>query len=107
MSHIYGLTSTANEAGYCKYIDIPNYLLSASTKVSTIWLSSVEISKLAIQYSLLTKEDVVRMGILYNEYLNPLSTLKHLDFIEPNTPFSALKDLRKIFSSQLRFGRCA
>jgi hypothetical protein len=95
MSHVYGLTSSASDYDYCKYSDLVSYLLTPTNEHRTIWLSSLEISTLAIQHGLLTENDIGQMKKLYQEYENPLSVLPNGDAQEINNPFLALNKLLK------------
>lgn len=95
MSHVYGLNSSAGDYDYCKYSDLVSYLLTPSNEHRTIWLSSQEISTLAIQNGLLTEKEVEQMAKLYQEYENPLSVLPDGGDHEINNPFLVLNKLLK------------
>lgn len=93
MSHIYGLDSKAAEGDYCQIGGIQKLLAMPLSEKKTQWLSSIEISRLAIQNSLLTESDVLEMKDLYQEYKNPLSILNDETGYIKNNPFQDLSSL--------------
>jgi len=93
MSHMYGLDTEANEDDYCKIADLEKSLTSPLLEKRTLWLSSIEISNLAIQKGLLTQSEVAEMKKLHNEYKNPLSVLDNEADHISNNPFQNLASL--------------
>jgi len=98
MSYVYGDVSNACMDSYSKFMNVLSYFLNGPTKVSTIWLSSIEICNLALQYKLLTQTDIDRMRKVHKEQLNPLSILTNEKINEPNNPFGMLRNLSQIHS---------
>ncbi|MGB2739423.1 MAG: hypothetical protein WBC60_02570 [Cognaticolwellia sp.] len=93
MSHMYGLDTEATEDDYCQIADLEKSLASPLLGKRTLWLSSIEISNLAIQKGLLTHSDVTEIKKLHEEYKNPLSVLSdEADHIS-NNPFQNLASL--------------
>jgi hypothetical protein len=90
MSHMYGLDTEATEDDYCQIADLEKSLTSPLLEKRTLWLSSIEISNLAIKMGFLTQSDVAEMKKLHEEYKNPLSVLDNeIDHIS-NNPFQNL-----------------
>ncbi|MBA6303471.1 hypothetical protein [Colwellia sp. MB02u-14] len=93
MSLIYGLETEANEDDYCQIGDLEKSLTSPLLEKRTLWLSSIEISSLAIKMGLLTQSDVAEMKKLHKEYKNPLSVLNDETDHISNNPFQNLSSL--------------
>ena len=90
MSHMYGLDTEANEGDYCQIADLKKSLTSPLLEKRTLWLSSIEISNLAMEMGLLTQSDVAEIKRLHEEYKNPLSVLSYgMGYIN-NNPFHNL-----------------
>ena len=93
MSHMYGLDTEATEDDYCQITDLKTSLTLPSLEKRTLWLSSNEISSLAIKMGLLTQSEVAEMKKLHEEYKKPLSVLSdEIDHIS-NNPFKNLASL--------------
>lgn len=93
MSHMYGLETEANEDDYCQIGDLEKSLTSPLLEKRTLWLSSIEISSLAIKMGLLTPIDIAEMKKLHQEYKNPLSVLSNETDQISNNPFQNLASL--------------
>lgn len=95
MSYLYNRKlSVNNDINYCKYKDLYKYLIFNPSEKNTIWLNSLEISKIAINYGLITRKNVLNMEKSFNEKNNPLSILgKNRQNRIKNNPFEELKKL--------------
>jgi hypothetical protein len=93
MSHMYGLDTEATEDDYCQIADLEQSLISPLLEKRTLWLSSIEISNLAIKMGLLTQSDVAEIKKLHEEYKNPLSVLDNEADHISNNPFQNLASL--------------
>jgi hypothetical protein len=93
MSHMYGLDTEATADDYCQIADLEKLLTSPLLEKRTLWLSSIEISNLAIKMGFLTQSDVAEMKKLHDEYKNPLSVLNDETDHISNNPFQNLASL--------------
>ncbi len=93
MSHMYGLDTEATEDDYCQIADLEKSLTSPLLEKRTLWLSSIEISNLAIKMGLLTQSEVAEIKKLHKEYKNPLSVLDNEADHISNNPFQNLASL--------------
>ena len=93
MSHIYGIDSKADAENYCQVSELQKLLSKPLSEKKILWISSIEISKLAIQNGLLTESEILEMKTLYQEYKNPLSVLNDETGYIKNNPFQNLSSL--------------
>lgn len=93
MSHMYGLETEASEDDYCQIADLEKSLKTPVLEKRTLWLSSIEISNIAIELGLLTPSEVTEMKKNYEECHNPLSVLDNEEDHISNNPFQQLASL--------------
>ena len=93
MSPIYGLECLAEEDSYCELTSVKKYMFLSSKEKKTIWLNSLDLSKLAFQFGLLKEADVYNTRELFEILNDPMSLLTSNNVPFDNMPF---KDLKKI-----------
>ena len=98
MSWVYGIDSAATDNDYLTFSDIKSHIDSAAVSKNTIWLSSRELSGLAIKFGLLKPDDVIHMKELFMAFLNPLSTIEDFAYA-PNYAFGSLVNLKNNLSA--------
>jgi hypothetical protein len=94
MSHVYGLESKASTQDYCKFSELENHLNTVSENKETLWLNSEEVASLAIENGLLTAQEINDIKIQYEEFKDPLSTIKNAHAKIVNNPFQSLIELK-------------
>ena len=94
MSHIYGLETSALDMNYCQFAEIRYHLQHPGDHDQTLWISSQEVTALAIENNLLTLKDIDEIKRLHQEYKNPMSLIKPENFVAKYNPFSVLINLK-------------